>query len=389
MKLLPTINYPSKRCKIGIKSKSFRMFENDIFKAIDDFEQIKKFSHEDEEVEEKEKDIKTMMMLRHFPAAVLRYLMFKSPDSFRNRQKRDLVMKAIDVAMEVCKRGLNFYPGKMFGYYDNLYETMRAILQSLKGLYKKQFVPLVFREFPNGLKTVTKNNLLSPSNMYFRVLSCFTRQTCSYGIDEISKTCKGRDYLMSLNRTLNEKMNDLNDLRTHMIQSRDFLAKEQIFPAWSDVKMNKLQVGLSEPNHEGKRFVLYKWEHDPFFRFSNFEKELLQDENPPEGLVGIEAALKIAQISAGRMLRMSNFVPDCSSMFSLLLFHTIQIRWVSDNFQYLINKHIKHVEAIENAFQKRRRRLLGLGYEEPSPEERKETLHTNLMYVELERGDSD
>lgn len=383
MKLLPTINYPNKKCKIGIKSKSFRVFENDIFKAIDDFERIKKFSHEDEEVEEKEKNIKTMILLRHFPAAVLRYLMFKSPDSFRNRQKRDLVMKAIDVAMEVCKIGLNFYSGKVYGYYDNLYEMMRAILQFLKGMYKKQFVSFVFRDFPNGLNTVKK------FNMYFSVLVWFTRQTCSYGIDEISKTCKGRDYLMSLNRTLNEKMNDLNDLRTHMIQSRDFLAKEQIFPAWFDVKMNELQVKLSEPNHEGQRFVLYKWEHDPFFRFCNFEKEILQKEKPPGGLVGIEAALKIAQISASKMLGIGHLVPFYSEMFSLLLFHTIQIRWVSDNHQYLIGKHIKHVEAIENAFQKRRRRLLGLGYEEPSPEERKETLHTNLMYVEFERGQSD
>jgi hypothetical protein len=360
MKLLPTINYPSKKCKIGIKSKSFRVFENDIFKAIDDFEKIKKFSHE-----EKEKDAKIVIMLAHFPEDLLKYLMFKGPGSFRSLHKRDLVMKAIDVAVEVCEIQVRFYQGKGYDSLNNAYVTMWSVLRCLKKAYKKEPFPL--------MKRMNDFNKCS----YFLCLTSFAYLNHDgYGMEEIDSHCAGHIYLSHLNAKFKDLNANLNELRGHMIRAREFIAEKEIFPSFVNGRiplMSRIKVELSERNNEEKRFFLYKWDNPPLFRFRNFEAKyeekykneyqemykLREESSGVETIVQKGATVHLMHINMCRLISWN------SELFSILLFHAIQIRWVNANYALL---------SFQRKYRIRRRRLLDLGYEEPSPEEREENL---------------
>jgi len=364
MKLLPTINYSSKKCKVFIKSKSFRLFENSIFNALKTFEQIKKRAYSPE----KEEDVRIMILLNRFPNSVLSYLMFKNPNLFRSPQKRDLVMKAIDVAIDICHAGLRLHHRKSYGYYDNLYETMRAVLTSLRGIYEKKTVNFRLRDFPNGLSTVER------SNMYFRCLVGFAHESLAYGRDEISETCNGRAYLMHLNQKYEDLRDDLGQLRNYMIQSREVIAWRDVFPVMFD------------SSYGGNTF-----------RFVNFEKgmeaELREYYTVPKELSGQAAALKMAQNEAYIKIEMDKWISSNNQMFSILLFHTIQIRWVYVNivslmYKWLSKRPLGAKDASMNYASDRRRRLLDLGYEEPSLEECKQNLARNIAMMEMEHGET-
>ena len=355
MKLLPPINYPSTTCKIGIKSKSFRLFENGIFENLETFERIKKYSSE-------ERNVKTVILLGQFPIKLLTYLMFKGPGSFRSPQKRDLFMKLIDVAAEVCEIAVRFYHGKRRDDLDNAYITMWSVLGCLKRIYRKE--QFAFVNNMNYFKRLS----------HFLYLPYFVHLNNGCGVSEhITSHCSGAIYLANLNKKFNDLHANLDELRVHMIRAREFIARKEIFPYLFDViKVNTLKVEFSEPNDKGGRALLYKWEKPPFFRFHNLEatleNEYLQKYKkykPTEELDPVEAAHKIVQTEVIMRRKMADIISWNSAVFSVLLFHAIQIRWVNANHELL---------DFKKKYSIRRRRLLDLRYEEPSSDERKENL---------------
>ncbi len=371
MKLLPPINYPSTTCKIGIKSKSFRLFENGIFENLETFKRVKKYASE-------EKDVKTVILLGQFPIKLLTYLMFKGPGSFRSPQKKDLFMNLIDVAVEVCEIAVRYYHGKGRDDLDNAYITMWSVLRSLKAIYKKE------RSFFGQMH-------YSKRIKYFVYLKLFIYGSAWPIQEEITSHCAGAIYLANLNRKFNDLQDNLEELRAHMIGAREFIARKEIFPSLFDViKVNTLKIELSEPNDKGKRHLLYKWKTPPFFRFRNLEakmeNEYLQEEldpkrdKTPEELDPIGAMLKRTQTEFIMSSRMAGIISSNSALFSVLLFHAIQIRWVNTNDGLL---------DFQKKYPFRRRRLLELGYEEPSLDERKENLARNIAMMEMEHGETD
>ena len=366
MRLLPPINYPSTTCKIGIKSKSFRLFENGIFENLETFERIKKYSSE-------ERDVKTVILLGKFPMKLLTYLMFKGPGSFRSPQKRDLFMKLIDVAAEVCEIAVRFYHGKRRDVLDNAYITMWSVLRCLKKAYKKE--RFLFMDDMGYAKRLS----------YFSYLKFFVNLNDNSGVSEqITSHCAGGIYLANLNEKFNDLHANLHELRAHMIRAREFIARKEIFPYLFDgIKVNALKLEFSEPNDKGKREILYKWETPPFFRFRNLEAKLeneyLQKYKPTEESDPVQAALKIVQTQVIMRREMGDMILGNSALFSVLLFHAIQIRWVNTN-DFLLD--------FQKKYSIRRRRLLELGYEEPSLEERKENLARNIAMMEMEHGET-
>lgn len=349
MKLLPPINYPSTTCKIGIKSKSFRLFENGIFENLETFKRLKKYESE-------EKYVKTVILLGQFPVKLLTYLMFKGPGSFRSPQKKDLFMNLIDVAVEVCEVAVRYYQGTGCDDLDNGYITMWSVLTCLKAIYKKE---RFFFGDMHYSKTIN----------YFLYLKLFT-----YGSDwpmqeQITSHCAGAIYLGNLNKKFNDLQDNLEELRAHMIRAREFIARKEIFPSLFDViKVNTLKIELSEPNDKGERYFLYKWKTPPFFRFHNLEakienKYLQRDktsDKTPEELDPIEAALKKVKTEFIIRQRLADIISSNSALFSVLLFHAIQIRFVNTNHGLLDS-------------QLRTRRLLA----------------RNIAMMEMEHGETD
>lgn len=355
MKLLPSINYPSTTCKIGIKSKSFRLFENGIFENLETFERIKKYSSE-------ERDVKTVILLGQFPIKLLTYLMFKGPGSFRSPQKKDLFMNLIDVAGEVCEIAARYYQGNGRDDLDNAYITMWFVLRSLKAIYKKEEFYFCDMDY-------------NKRSQYFLYLRIFP-----YGFhwpmqEQITSHCAGAIYLRNLNEKFNDLQDNLEELRAHMIGAREFIARKEIFPSLFDViKVNTLKIELSDPNDKGERYILYKWKTPPFFRFHNLEAKLeneyLQRHKTPEKSDPAEFIMSS---------RMADIISSNSALFSVLLFHAIQIRWINANHELL---------DFLKKYSIRRRRLLDLGYEEPSLEECKENLARNIAMMEMEHGET-